>query len=36
MVKGWNMDVQNNLLAACFDDGALVVHLGSNTPLASC
>ena len=36
MNKGWSLSARDNLLAAGFDEGAVVLQVGNNLPLASC
>ena len=36
MNKGWSLSAKENLIAAGFDEGAVVLQIGNNMPLASC
>jgi coatomer subunit beta' len=36
MNKGWSLSAKDNLIAAGFDEGAVVLQVGNNLPLASC
>ena len=35
MNKGWSLSTKDNLIAAGYDEGAMVLQLGNNVPLAS-
>lgn len=36
MDKGWDLATQNNMLAAAYDEGCVIISVGNDKPLASC
>ena len=36
MDKGWSLDTKNNMVAAAFDEGCVLIAVGNDKPLASC